>query len=122
MALIPQSVLLPSFTGGEWAPSLSARVDMQKYMTALARCRNFVVHAHGGVSNRPGWRFVGACKSAASEARLVPFQYSVSDCYVLEFGNQYMRVIRNDGYVVYPDTYEDDDGNIVPHPQAGQIV
>lgn len=111
MAIVPQSALLPSFTGGEWAPSLCARVDMQKYMTALARCRNLIVHAHGGVSNRPGFRYVGACKGT-SAVRLIPFQYSEDDCYVLEFGNQYMRVIRNDGYVVYP----------AGHASAGQIV
>jgi len=49
-----------SFSGGELAPSLHARVDLAKYSVGLKTCRNFFVQAHGGVSNRSGTRMITA--------------------------------------------------------------
>lgn len=100
------SIIQPSFAGGELAPSLHARVDLAKYAVGLRQCRNFFVHAHGGVSNRPGTQFVGEVKNSTVKGRLVPFQFNVSQTYVLEFGHLTMRVIKNGGYV------EDEDGEV----------
>ena len=36
------SVIQPSFTGGELSPSLYGRVDLAKYQTSLKTCRNFI--------------------------------------------------------------------------------
>lgn len=46
------SIIQPSFSGGEIAPSLYGRVDMAKYATALRKCRNFIVRQYGGAENR----------------------------------------------------------------------
>lgn len=89
----------PSFAGGEIAPSLHARVDLDKYQTALRTCLNFQVHPHGGVANRPGTQFVAACRDETQAVRLVPFQFSSAQAYVLEFGDEYMRVVANGGMV-----------------------
>lgn len=94
------SIIQPSFAGGELAPSLHARVDLAKYAVGLRLCRNFFVHAHGGVSNRPGTQFIGEVKDSAVKGRLVPFQFNVSQTYVLEFGHLTMRVIKDGGYVL----------------------
>lgn len=91
--------MLPSFAGGEIAPSLHARVDLDKYQTSLKTCLNFQVHAHGGVSNRPGTQFVAVCRDETEAVRLVPFQFSSAQAYVLEFGDFYMRVMANGGPV-----------------------
>lgn len=93
-------ILQPSFTGGELAPSLRKRVDLAKYSTGLALCRNFYIHPHGGVSNREGFEFITEVKDSSQATILIPFQYSDSDTYMLEFGHEYMRVIRNGGQVV----------------------
>src|SRR4030065_2862132 len=81
-----------SFSGGEVSPSLWARVDQVKYATGLRACRNFIVQRHGGVANRPGTGFVAEVKDSTKTVRLVPFSYSTAQTYVLEFGDQYMRV------------------------------
>ena len=92
----------PSFTGGEWSPSLYARVDLQKYPTALRLCENFIIHPHGGVSNRAGTEFIIEVKDSTNTVRLIPFEFSVEQAYVLEFGDQYIRVIKDGGQIDEP--------------------
>ena len=88
-----------SFSGGEISPSLWARVDLVKYSTGLRTCRNFIVMRHGGVANRPGTGFVAEVKNSTKAVRLIPFVFNSSQTYVLEFGDQYMRVHRNGAQV-----------------------
>lgn len=93
-----------SFTGGEWAESLHARSDLEKYPSAVKLMRNFYCHAHGGTSNRPGFRYVGEIKDSPTKtARLIPFQFSTVQAYMLEFGDLYMRVIKDGGRVTETD-------------------
>lgn len=108
---MPTTIIQPSFAGGELAPSLHARVDLAKYQTGAKTLKNFIVHAHGGVSNRPGLQYLGNTKSN-EPARLIPFQFSTVQAYCLEFGNLYIRIWRDGGQVVYPPL----------HLQAGQVV
>ena len=58
----------PSFAGGELAPALWARIDLQKYGVGARKLRNFLVHPHGGASNRPGTYFLAAAKHGAKNA------------------------------------------------------
>lgn len=90
----------PTFTGGEITPSLHSRVDLNRYHAALALCKNWFIHAQGGVSTRPGFEFVG--EFINNTTRLIPFQFNTEQAYALVFGDQVMRVIRNGGYVLEP--------------------
>jgi len=84
-----------SFSSGEIAPSLYARADLVKYETGLRTCRNGLVMRHGGVASRPGTTFVGEVKDSSKTVRLIEFIFNASQTYILEFGDLYMRVIRN---------------------------
>lgn len=84
-----------SFSGGELTPSLWVRTDIAKHATGLKTCRNFCIQKHGGVSNRSGTSFVSEVKDSTKAIRQIPFIYNAEQTYVLEFGNLYMRVIRN---------------------------
>lgn len=94
------TVIQRSFAGGELAPSLHARVDLVKYQTGLKTCRNLIVQRHGGVTNRPGFKFVGEVKDSSKRVKLHKFVFNADQTYVLEFGNLYMRVIRNGAQVL----------------------
>lgn len=91
MAYFPSQV---SFAAGELAPSLYGREDLAKYAVGLRTLKNFTVHPHGGVSNRAGMRFVAEAKYADKAVRLVPFEYSDADAYLLEFGDGYVRFYK----------------------------
>ena len=84
-----------SFARGEITPPLHARVDLQDYAMGLATCRNFMVERQGGVANRPGTSFVCEVKDSSVGARLIPFVFNQDQTYILEFGNLYMRVIKD---------------------------
>lgn len=90
----------PSFTAGELAPALWARVDLAKYNSGLKTALNLFIHPHGGASNRAGTEFIREVKASADAARLIPFQFNDDQSYQLEFGNLYFRVFRNGGVVL----------------------
>jgi hypothetical protein len=88
-----------NFTGGEISPRLRGRVDLTKYTSSLAHCENFVVFPHGGVTKRSGTRFVAEVKDSSAYTRLVPFIFSTVQAYILEFGHNYVRFVRNEGQI-----------------------
>ena len=96
---MPVYTIQPSFSGGELAPSLHARVDLAKYAVGLKTCRNFIVLAHGGVTNRAGTKFICETAISAKTTRLIPFEFNTEQTYVLEFGHLTMRVIKDGGLV-----------------------
>lgn len=84
-----------SLAGGELSPKLYARVDTVKYQTGLRTCRNYMVLKEGGVSNRPGLEYICEVKDSTKKIKMIPFIFNDDQTYVLEFGDLYMRVIRN---------------------------
>ena len=89
-----------SFTAGEISPRLEGRTDLEKYRQGSSDLTNMVVMPHGGVTRRPGTQFISPVKDSSVKTRLIPFQFKASDTYILEFGDQVMRVIRNDEQVL----------------------
>ena len=89
-----------NFTAGELSPRLDGRTDVQKYFNGCKKLQNFVVHPHGGASRRPGTVFVREVKDSADNVRLIPFEFNVTQAYVLEFGDQYFRIHKDGGTVV----------------------
>jgi hypothetical protein len=89
-----------SFTSGELAPSLRARVDVNKYQTGLALCQDFIIRAQGGVYSRPGTRYVGEVGDSTRQARLIPFSFNTEQTYILVFEHLTMRVIKDGGYIL----------------------
>lgn len=95
-----QRTLARSFAGGEIAPELYGRLDLDKFQTGLALCRNFIPLPYGPVQNRPGFRYVNEVKDSTKRVRLIPFQFNVDETVVLEFGDQYIRFHTNGGTVL----------------------
>lgn len=92
--------LQPSFAKGEVGADLYGRVDTAALQVALRKALNFIIHPYGGASNRPGLEYIGSVYNHAAAPSLVPFQFKTTDSYMLEFGGQYIRFIRNGGYVL----------------------
>ena len=88
-----------SLAGGEISPEFYAKTDIVKYQSGLRTCRNFFVSKAGGISNRAGLQYITTVKDSADTTRLIPFVFNADQTYCLEFGDEYMRVIR-DGVVV----------------------
>jgi hypothetical protein len=85
-----------SFTSGEISPSLLGRGDLRAYDNGAARLRNVFIHPTGGVSRRPGLRYVDA---ARGPGRLVAFEFNTEQVYLLAFTDQFVDVYRDDAPV-----------------------
>ena len=96
---MPISIIKNSFTGGEIAPSLYGRSDLSMYQNAVKTMKNFLIHPHGGTSKRPGMEYIGEVKDSSAVTRLINFQFSVTQSYIIEVGNEYMRFYKNQGRV-----------------------
>ena len=94
----------PNFASGELSPSLYGRVDLAKWHSGCSVARNFFVSYKGGLLSRGGLGFVGICKQPANANSVPPrnieFTFNIFQSYILEFGEQYMRVVANGGYVL----------------------
>lgn len=89
-----------NFTAGELTPLLEARVDLAQYANGCRTVSNFLIHPQGGVYRRGGTQYISGVKTNSKKVRLVPFEFSVSQAYVLEFGENYIRFYANQGQVV----------------------
>ncbi len=89
------NTIQPSFSGGEISSSLGYRTDLQRYFTACKSLKNFIVHPHGGTSNRPGTEYIASTKDSSKKSRLIGFEFSTEQAYSIEFGDQYCRFFMN---------------------------
>jgi len=92
--------LQTSLAGGELSPALHSHADLAKYRSGLALCKNWFVHAQGGVSTRAGFEYIAETIDSTSLSRLIDFQFNTQQTYALIFTDLKMRVIRNGGQVL----------------------
>jgi len=93
------SYAFTSFVAGEVSPKLDGRTDLEKYFKACKTLENMIVHAHGTASRRPGTRYISEVKTSSAKTRLIPFEFSTTQTYMLEFGNQYIRFYKDNGII-----------------------
>jgi hypothetical protein len=89
-----------NFSTGELDPLLRSRVDLAQYNNALAKATNVVIQPQGGMRRRPGTKYMAelpntSTESAANGVRLVPFEFSVDDSYMLCFTHNRMYVFKD---------------------------
>ncbi len=99
-AVLMAQVTQPSFAAGELSPSLYSRTDLAKYHIGVRTMLNWYVHPQGGASIAPAPHAGRRGDRQRRPGRLIGFQFSTVQTYVLEFGDLKMRVIKDGGYVL----------------------
>lgn len=93
-----------NFSRGEAAPRLTSRLDIDLFKQALKYASNWIFLKHGGLTRRPGYQYMGSVKTHSKKVRLVPFVFGTlatgPQAYMLEFGDQYIRVFTPSGQVM----------------------
>ena len=89
-----------NFTAGELDPLMRARVDLKSYENALEKATNVLCQPQGGITRRNGTRYLMALpntstESAANGVRLVAFEFSTSDSYMLCFTHNRMYIFKD---------------------------
>ena len=94
------SIIQTNFTAGELSTKLHGRVDIAKYANGADTLENVIVQPHGGVTRRSGTRFVKEVKTSSAKTRIVNFEFSTTQAYIIEFGNLYMRFYKDQGAIL----------------------
>lgn len=81
-----------TFVRGEISPRLHSRASLDLYRAGLSLCANYITLPHGGLRKRGGTYFAGEVKDSSKKTRAIPFIFAVDQAYMLEFGDQYIRV------------------------------
>jgi hypothetical protein len=59
-----------------------------------------IVYPHGSAARRPGTTFVAEVKTSSAFTRLIPFEFSTTQTYILEFGDLYIRFYKDSGAIL----------------------
>lgn len=89
-----------SFARGELSPRLDSRTQLEQYSIGLKTAKNAIIHQEGGISNRMGLEYCGAAKYSGKATRLMKFVFNSEQTYMLEFGDKYIRFLKDGGYIV----------------------
>ncbi len=87
-----------AFTTGEISPDVSRRFDLDQFKSALLLAENAVIRPYGAVARRQGSEYIGQVKNKDKSTRLFEFTAEKNKSFLLEIGEQYIRVWRNGIY------------------------
>ncbi len=93
------NALINAFNSGELSPQLTGRTDIRKYYSGCRTLENMLVLPYGGVTKRPGTYYIASAKSPSSACRLIPFEFSTQQAYIIEMGNLYLRFYKDGGQI-----------------------
>ncbi len=93
-----------SFNAGEFGKRMRSRVSFDKYKAAGEICENILPLPQGGFTARPGFRYIASAKDASAKPWLLPFEFSTTQAYVLEFGDSAIRFFRNQAQITVSET------------------
>ena len=94
---------LTSFVSGEFSAKLDGRTDFEKYASGCKTLQNMLVHPQGAAARRVGTQFIAEVKTSSAKTRLIPFEFSTTQTYILEFGNTYIRMYKDKGQITEGD-------------------
>ncbi len=98
---------LNSFVSGEFSAKLDGRTDFEKYASGCKTLQNMLVHPQGAAARRVGTQFIAEVKTSSAKTRLIPFEFSTTQTYILEFGNTYIRMYKDKGQITEGDVNEE---------------
>jgi hypothetical protein len=94
----PVRISQTSFTAGELAPTVAARIEVARYYAGAERMENLLVRPQGGARRRPGMRHVATLTDADNGLlRLIPFSFNIEQTYLIVLTAGTLRVYRADG-------------------------
>ena len=83
-----------NFSVGELDPLIRARTDLAQYKNALEEATNVIIQPQGGFKRRDGTQFIYDFGSSFTDFKVIPFEFSVDDSYLLVFVNQRIYVFK----------------------------
>jgi hypothetical protein len=119
--MVRAAPIFTNFTAGELSPRLEGRVDLAKYVNGCKTLENMIVQKHGPASRRGGFYYSAEVKDSTKKTRILPFEFSATQAYILEFGDQYIRFYKNYGQILsgpFDDVFAAEFNGGAPHEIA----
>lgn len=91
--------IITNFTAGELSPRLYGRTDVSKYFNGAKTLENMVCTPYGGTLRRPGSKFVAEVRDSSKSTRLIPFEFSDDQTYIMEFSDSKIRFYTSHGQI-----------------------
>jgi hypothetical protein len=88
------AAIFVALNSGELTPLLKYRTDLEKRQMGVETLTNFVVKQQGAAFRRSGTEYIGEINDVNYAARMMPFEYSTSDTYVLVFNKDTIAFYR----------------------------
>ena len=83
-----------NFSVGELDPLIRARTDLQQYQNALEEATNIIIQPQGGFKRRDGLKFIHDFGPSFLEFKIIPFEFSVDDSYLLVFVTERIYIFK----------------------------
>ena len=87
--------LRSNFTAGELSEAIDTRTSFERYFNGSSKLENFIIKPQGSIVRRKGFKYINEVKDSTKKVALIPFEFSASQTYIVEIGNQYMRFFLN---------------------------
>jgi len=87
--------LYNSFNSGELSSFLTYRLDLKNRSMGVKTMDNFFVKQQGAAIRRPGTMYIGDVNDSTEHARLIQFEYSNTDTYILVFNGDTIGFFRD---------------------------
>lgn len=127
---------ITQMNNGHIAPIIEGRTDIQVYGYSCRQAENAIPLVYGANKNRGGTLYVASTKNQAQKSTLIPFKVGQNIAYQLEFGDRYIRVLKNHALVLdgnnkpyeiqspysYEDLYDENGLFQVDYKQSGDIL
>jgi hypothetical protein len=89
-----EMAMINSLNTGEVTGQIYGRADVKKYYSACRLLENFVCEPYGGVAKRPGTYYIDEVADSDYTGRLIAFERSTSESFILEFGNETIQIYK----------------------------
>lgn len=94
------SPLIRSFNSGEFSVLMEGRTDIDRYPSSLRSMLDYIAAPQGAAIPRSGTEFINSIYDETSQSLLVPFVFSETDFYMIEFAAGRIRFFTEDGALV----------------------
>lgn len=83
------------------------RVELERYKSGLATGLNYIPTLQGPLARRPGDKIFGTVKDSTKPPVFIPFEFSLTQAYILEVGDRYIRFWADDAQILaFPPVFQ----------------
>lgn len=94
------SPILQSYNAGELSPYVRGRTDLAKYFSGCELVENMLILPEGPLTSRPGTYFVAELADSDVKGRVMHFNFSTIQGYILEFGENVIQFYKDYGQIL----------------------